>query len=96
MINVYNFKVWDAAFGGWRYPAAKATSAAIRKLGGKLIIGTNQKVSPSLLDESGAYCPMKYLGQHGANHGLAGYSDGGLDAPHLPAPIHETGLERRP
>jgi hypothetical protein len=99
MINVYNFKVWDAAFGGWRYPVTKATSAAIKNFGGKLIIGTNQKVSRSLLDDSGIYCPRKHPTQHGVSDpwNRNGNGEGGFDTgfPGKNAtPVHDAYVER--
>jgi len=59
MVNVYNFKLWDAGSGTWVYSAQKATSSQIKKHGGKIIIGTNEKIDPSDLDADGNYCRLR-------------------------------------
>ncbi len=59
MVTVYNFKVWDAGCGGWVYPVIKTTADRIKKAKGKIIIGTNEKVDPAMLDADGRYCSVR-------------------------------------
>ena len=55
MVNVYNFKLWDAGCGIWVYPIFKTTSDRIKEARGKILVGTNEKVDPSMLGVDGQY-----------------------------------------
>ena len=69
MVNVYNFKLWDAGCGVWVYPVFKKTFERIKKAGGKVIVGTGEKVDPSALGADGAYLSVQAkMGRNNRKH----------------------------
>jgi hypothetical protein len=59
MVTVYNFKLWDAGCGVWVYPVFKTTSDRIEEARGKIIVGTHEKIDPSMLSARGHYLAVQ-------------------------------------
>jgi hypothetical protein len=69
MLNVYNFKFWDAGCGVWVYPVFKTTFERIKKAGGKVIVGTKEQVDPSALRADGGYLSVQAkMGRNNRKH----------------------------
>ena len=57
MVAVYHFKVWDQKAGKHVVQPLKSTAKRIAEIGGEVIISSEERVDPSLLDEHGRYNP---------------------------------------
>jgi hypothetical protein len=53
LVQVHSFKVWDNLRGDMVQPRAKSTAASIARIGGEIILGTAEWVSPTSLDQEG-------------------------------------------
>src|SRR5262249_32434366 len=59
LVEVHSFKVWDHRAGALIQPPAKSTAERIARIGGNIIPGTAEWVSPSALDADGRMLPAQ-------------------------------------
>jgi hypothetical protein len=59
MVAVYHFKVWDQKAGKNVVQPLKSTAKRIAEIGCEVIISSEKRVDPSLLDEHGRYNPQQ-------------------------------------
>jgi len=57
MITVHHFSVWDGQAEQMIVPPLKSPAERIRRLGGTIIPGTDERVHESALDLHGRYRP---------------------------------------
>jgi hypothetical protein len=55
MVRVYRFRVFDPKEQEWVVQLSKATGDRIEEVGGRIMEGTAEDVSATLIDEEGYY-----------------------------------------
>ena len=57
MIEVHNFKIWNAELKCWQESPSKRSAEAIDELKGEIVPDTGQMVFKAMLDSEGQYFP---------------------------------------